>query len=288
MKKINIGIIGFGNIGSAVAEAIERNQYSIAAHSGIEINLKAVCDVRKVKTPCPLTLDPNKIINDPAIDVIVEAIGGENPALKIILAALKAGKSVVTPNKEVIAKHLPEILTTAQANQVNVLFEAAVGGGIPILRSLKEDLVGNRVTEVYGIVNGTTNYILTRMTEEGMELAEALKIAQSRGYAEPNPKADIEGYDASYKAAILASVAFGAQVDWKAIKFEGITGIAREDIQYAGEIGYKIKLLAVAKLLNDKLDVRVYPALVPFSHPLSSVSDNYNAIYVKADPVGDL
>ncbi|MFA5839413.1 MAG: homoserine dehydrogenase [Candidatus Margulisiibacteriota bacterium] len=288
MQKINIGIIGFGNIGSAVADAIEKNQLSIAANTGFELIVNKVCDVRKIKTSYSLTPNPYTLIEDPAIDIIVEAMGGENPALKVILAALNAGKSVVTPNKEVIAKHLPEIIEVAQKNMVLVLFEAAVGGGIPILRSLKEDLAGNRISEVYGIVNGTTNYILTRMTEEGMEFDAALKIAQVKGYAEPNPKADIEGYDASYKAAILASVAFGAKVDWKAVEFEGITGIAIEDILYASEIGYKIKLLAVAKLINDKLDVRVYPCLVPCSHPLSSVSDNYNAIYVKADPVGDL
>ncbi|MFA6548854.1 MAG: homoserine dehydrogenase [Candidatus Margulisiibacteriota bacterium] len=285
---INIGIVGCGNIGSAAAEAIRKNHAVVLANTGLDLKIKGVCDVRKVKTSFPLTHDPMDLINDPEISVIVEAMGGVNPALKYILAALNAGKHVVTPNKEVVAKHLPEMLAAARKNGVQILFEGAVGGGIPILQSLRQSLAGNSISEIYGIVNGTTNYILSKMLDAGMEFSEALERAQTKGYAEPNPTNDIDGFDAMYKAVILAEVAFGVQVDWKTIPCEGIRGISQEDIQYAGEIGYVIKLLATAKKVKDGLDVRVHPTLVPKSHPLASVACNYNAIYVKGEPVGDL
>jgi len=285
-KKINIGIIGLGNIGQALVKNLLKNQRPIAESAGVEVRIKKVCDLRKRKTSLAFTRDAYQLINDPDISVVVEAIGGVNPALKFILAALKNKKHVVTPNKEVMAKHMKEILAASRKNGVQVLFEAAVGGGIPIIRPLRESLVGNRLTEVYGIVNGTTNYILSQMTEKGMEFSQALQKAAEKGYAEPNPSSDIDGYDASYKAAILASVAFKADVDWHKVYFEGIRKITQEDIQYARDIGYVIKLLAIAKLDQGALEVRVHPALVPQSHPLASVSDNYNAIYVKGIPVG--
>jgi homoserine dehydrogenase len=287
-KRINIGIIGFGNIGSTAAAVLRKNRSAIAENAGVDIRVKKVCDIRRKKSPFPFTTDPYQIIKDPEISVVVEAIGGVNPALKYILAALRNGKHVVTPNKEVIAKHMKEILSAARRNRVQVLFEGAVGGGIPIIQPLRESLVGNRIFEVYGIVNGTTNYILSKMMEEGMDFDQALKKAKDKGYAEPDPSADIKGYDASYKAAILASIAFGAEVNYKAVHVEGITSITQEDIQYAKDIGYVIKLLAIAKMVENKIDVRVHPALVPKSHPLASVSENNNAIYVKGDPVGDL
>ncbi len=288
MKKVNVGIIGLGNVGLAVAEALRRNRSMIAENSGIDLRVKKVCDVRRIKSPFPFTRNPNEIIKDPGIHVVVEAIGGVSPALKYILAALKNGKHVVTPNKEVIAKHMKTIMAAARRNRVSVLFEGAVGGGIPIIQPLRDSLAGNHISEVYGIVNGTANYILSKMMEEGMEFEQALKKAKEKGYAETDPTADIKGYDASYKAAILASVAFGAEVNWKDVYCEGITNIAREDIQYAKEIGYVIKLLAIAKMVEGKLDVRVHPALVSKQHPLASVSENYNAIYVKGNPVGEL
>jgi homoserine dehydrogenase len=228
------------------------------------------------------------LLNDPDISVIVETMGGVNPARKYVLAALKAGKHVVTSNKELVARHLPELLAAAAENNVSFLFEAAVGGGIPILNTLRDNLAANKINEIYGIVNGTTNYILSKMTEEGIEFSAALNRAQAKGYAEANPKMDIEGYDASFKAAILGSVAFGARVRWEAVYREGIEKITAEDIDYAGEIGYVIKLLAVAKLAGGALDVRVHPALVAKTHPLASVSENFNAIYVKGYPVGEL
>jgi len=288
MKKISIGIIGFGNIGSSVAEVIKKNSALILEHTGIELHIVRICDIQAKRSAYPYTKNAEVIINDPKIDVVVEAIGGVNPALKYILAAIANKKHVVTPNKEVVAKHMPEILAAARKNRVQFLFEGAVGGGIPILMPLKECLAANRISEVYGIVNGTTNYILSKMMQEGIEFSEALKQAQVMGYAEPNPESDIKGYDASYKAAILASTAYGALVNWQDVYCEGIERIGQEDIQYAKEIGYVIKLLAIAKMAEGKLDVRVHPALIPHNHPLASVSENYNAIYVKGDPVGQL
>jgi homoserine dehydrogenase len=235
-----------------------------------------------------LTRNPWTLINDPAIDVIVETIGGINPAKKLVLAALKAGKHVVTSNKQLIALHLEELLTAADKSGVSLLFEGAVGGGIPILNTLRDELAGNIIEEVYGIVNGTTNYILSEMTERGGEFAPVLKEAQKLGYAEANPKADIEGYDASYKAAILAAVAFGAKVRWSNVYREGIERVTAEDIDYAYDAGYVIKLLAVARRVAGELDIRVHPALVPFHHPLANVSANNNAIYVRGYPVGEL
>jgi homoserine dehydrogenase len=287
-KRVNIGIIGFGNIGSAVASALRKNHAKILRDSGLDLRIKKVCDVRKVKTAYPFTRNAMEIVRDPEISVVVETIGGVKPALKFILAALNSGKHVVTPNKEVIAKHMKEILAAARKNRAQVMFEGAVGGGIPIIQPLRTELAGNQVSEIYGIVNGTTNYILSKMTEEGMELAPALKMAQARGFAEPDPTSDIEGYDASYKAAILASVAFGLEIKWKDVYFEGITNITLEDIQYARDIGYVIKLLAIARRVDGKVDVRVHPALVGRMHPLASVSENFNAIYVKGKPIGEL
>lgn len=286
-QKINIGIIGLGNIGSALVNSLRQNHRAIIENSGVEIQIRKVCDIRRIKSSFPFTPNPYEIIDDPDIDVVVEAIGGVNPALKYILAALKKKKHVVTPNKEVIAKHMKEIASLARRNRVQILFEAAVGGGIPIIRPLRESLAGNRLSEVYGIVNGTTNYILSQMTEKGMEFSEALSRAKEKGFAEPDPSSDIDGYDASYKAAILASVAFRADVDWKKVYFEGIRKISQEDIQYARDIGYVIKLLAISKLTAEGLEVRVHPALVSRSHPLASVSENFNAIYVKGDPIGE-
>jgi homoserine dehydrogenase len=287
-KKVKVGIIGLGNIGSAVADTLRKNHQTILDNSGLDIKVQKVCEVRKVKSSLPLTRNANDIINDPEISVVVETIGGEQPALKFILAALQRGKHVVTPNKEVIAKHMKRILGTAQRNRVQIMFEGAVGGGITIISPLRNELSGNQISEIYGIVNGTTNYILSKMTEEGMEFADALKQAKQKGYAEPDPTADIEGYDAAYKAAILASVAFGVDVNWKDVSREGITKITQEDIQYARDRGYVIKLLAVAKKVDGKLDVRVHPALVFQSHPLASVSENFNAIYVQGKPIGEL
>jgi homoserine dehydrogenase len=288
MKTINIGIIGFGTVGSAVAEVLKKNKAAIAERAGVEIKVKAVCDIRKLSLPYTLYSNADKLIADPDISVIVETMGGVSPAKQYVLAALRAGKHVVTSNKELIARHMGELLAAAAESGVSLLFEGAVGGGIPILGTLQGNLAANKISEVYGIVNGTTNYILSKMTEEKLEFSAALKRAKEQGFAEADPRMDIEGYDASYKAAILGQVAYGARVRWEDVYREGIDKITAEDIDYAGDIGYVIKLLAVAKMDGGALDVRVHPALVAKSHPLSNVSENFNAIYVKGFPVGEL
>lgn len=288
MKEINIGILGYGTVGSAVDKLIRKNGALILARTGSRINVAAVSDVSpKVKHP-RLKRNALDVINDPEISIIVEAIGGVNPALSFVMAAIKAGKDVVTSNKELIALHGDKILEAAAKNGVSVRFEAAVGGGIPILGPLSENLAANDITEIFGIVNGTTNYILSKMSWEGGEFKEALAEAQKKGYAEANPKKDIEGYDASYKAAILASVAFGSKVDWNKVYFEGISRITHEDICFAEEIGYVIKLLAIAKKVDGEIEVRVHPTLVPEGHALSYVTGPMNAIYVRGDAVGEL
>ncbi|MFH1389302.1 MAG: homoserine dehydrogenase [Candidatus Margulisiibacteriota bacterium] len=288
MKQINIGIIGLGVVGSAVAEAIKLNSASIAARSGLQLKIKKGCDLRKVKAACPVTNDAYELINDPEVKVIVETMGGVNPAKKFVLDSLAAGKHVVTSNKELVALHMPELLSAARRRNVSILYEASVGGGIPILAALRKELAGNNLTGVFGIVNGTTNYILSTMAEEGKEFSEALKEAQEKGYAEANPKKDVEGYDAAYKAVILAAEAFGARVKMDLVYREGIEKIAGEDILYAREIGFAIKLLAIAQNSASGVDVRVHPALVPLSHPLAGVRKNFNAIYVQGFPVGEL
>jgi len=281
MKKVKIGILGYGTVGSAVDRLLRHNP-------SLGITVKRVCDVSpKVKHP-KLTRRAADIINDPEIAVVVEAIGGINPAKKFVLAALQAGKHVVTSNKELIALNLKELSAAAKRSRVSLLFEASVGGGIPILGPLMSDLAANRISEVYGVVNGTTNYILSKMTKGGMTFSEALKRAKEKGYAEADPKKDIEGYDASYKAAILAAVAFRANINWKKVAFEGIARIEQEDIRYAQEIGYVIKLLAVAKRKGNEVEVSVHPTLIPRDHPLSFIPGPMNAIYVKGEPVGEL
>jgi homoserine dehydrogenase len=281
MKKVYIGILGYGTVGSAVDRLIRHNP-------SLGLYVKRVCDVSPKVKHHKLTRRAADIINDPEIAIVVEAIGGINPAKKFVLAALKAGKHVVTSNKELIALNLPELSAAAKKSRVSLLFEASVGGGIPILGPLMSDLAANKISEVYGIVNGTTNYILSKMTKEGMEFSEALKRAKEKGYAEANPKKDIEGYDASYKAAILAAVAFRARINWKKVAFEGIARIEQEDIRYAKEIGYVVKLLAVAKRKGNEVEVSVHPTLIPRDHPLSFIPGPMNAIYVKGEPVGEL
>ncbi|NQU17604.1 MAG: homoserine dehydrogenase [Candidatus Saganbacteria bacterium] len=287
-KSVRIGVLGFGNIGSSVVELISKNRKTITRKSGLVLEVVSIADpMTKNKHPL-LVKQAEKVINDPSIDVIVEAIGGIKPALQYILAALKNKKHVVTSNKELVALHAEEILKTARENNVCLFYEAAVGGGIPILQPLKEGLYANNVTEVSGIVNGTTNYILSCMTNEKMKFSEALQRAKEQGYAEPNPKNDVEGYDAAYKAVLLALMAFGVHVNFKDVYFEGITKITQDDISYADGIGYAIKLLAVAKHDNGELEVHVYPIMLPKEHPLASVSGPMNAMYIKGDAVGDL
>ena len=229
------------------------------------------------------------VVNDPTIDVIVEVIGGIEPARGLILEALKSGKPVITANKELIANVGADLFEAAATAGVDLLFEAAVGGGIPLIRPLRESLAGERIRRVMGIVNGTTNYILTRMSEEGASYTDALAEAQGLGYAERDPTADVEGYDAAAKAAILASVAFGVRVVAGDVYREGISSITPDDIDFARRLGYVIKLLAVIERTEDeRLDVRVHPAMVPATHPLASVRDSFNAVFIEGDAVGEL
>ncbi len=236
-----------------------------------------------------LTTDAHSVVTDPAIDLVVEVIGGIEPARELISTALKARKPVVTANKELLANHGAELIAAAEAAGVDLLFEAAVGGGIPIVRPLRESLVGESVTRVMGIVNGTTNYILTKMSEEGWTYAAALTEAQSLGYAERDPTADVEGFDAGAKAAIIATIAFGAKVVAGDVYHEGISSITQTDIDFARRLGYTIKLLAIAEQFEDRsVAVRVHPAMVPISHPLAAVRDSFNAVFVEGAAVGDL
>ena len=292
-KHINIGLLGFGNVGEGIVTILNENSSLIEERTGISLKLKKVCDIDMGRKRAVLlersllTSDAYELINDPDIQIIIEAIGGIEPAEKYILDAIAKGKHVVTPNKEVIAKNMEEILDAASDKKVAVLFEGAVGGGIPILSALRESLVANKIEEIFGIVNGTTNYVLTKM-EEGKDFNSALEEAKRLGYAEANPTLDIEGLDASYKAVILAAVGFNAKVNLEDVSVQGISKITLEDIQFAKEIGYKIKLLAIAKMVGGELEVRVHPTLIPASHPLANVRDNYNAIYVKGDAVGEI
>ncbi len=292
-KEIKIGLIGFGTVGQGVVSVLNDNAGLISSRCGLDLKIAGIADIdvkKKVNAqidPSILTDDAYKLINDPTISVIVEAIGGVDPAFKFIMDSIGKSKHVVTSNKEVIAKKGLELIKAAEKKGVNLLFEGAVAGGIPILAALRNSLSGNKIEQVYGIVNGTTNFILSKMTNEGMEFSQALKEAQRLGYAEADPKNDIEGYDASFKAAILGSVAFGSWVKWEDVQFEGISSVALEDIKYAQELGYVVKLLAVAKDLAGKVQVRVHPCLIDKGHPLSTVSDSYNAVYIKGNVAGE-
>jgi len=291
-EKVNVGLLGLGTVGSGVAEVLNVNGAHIAERAGIPLVVKKAL-VRELKKPrmvsiCPpLTTDPSDILDDPQIDVVVELLGGEEPALSYILAAMRAGKHVVTANKELLAKHGKELFTAAKENQVDLYFEASVGGGIPIIRPLKECLAGNRIEKVYGIVNGTTNYILTQMAS-GKSYKDALRQAQKEGYAEADPYADVSGLDAARKIAILASIAFGARVTENDVTRIGIERLSPLDLEYASELGYKVKLLARAQEINGALEVRVHPALLPACHPLASVDGVLNAIVVRGDAVGEV
>lgn len=291
---INIGVMGFGVVGSGAVKILVENQASIRQKVGSELRIKKIADL-DITTPRQvtvdssiLTTDANEVIDDPEIDIVVETIGGVKPAGDFIRRALDHGKHVVTANKELIAKEGATLLPRAAELGLDFMFEASVGGGIPIIRPMKTCLAGNEILELKGIVNGTTNYILTRMSAEGLDFADVLKDAQAKGYAEADPTADVEGFDAAYKVSILASIAFTSRMDVTKVYHEGITGIAAEDMKYADELGYVIKLLAIAKLIDGAVQVRVHPAFVPTSHPLANVNGVFNGIYVRGNAVGEV
>jgi len=292
---VRIGVLGCGNVGAPLVALVGAQRDAIAARTGLRLAVTRIA-VRDLAKPRPsgidaglLTDDPQAIVDDPGIDIVVELIGGIDPARELILRALKAGKPVVTGNKELLARCGAELFSAAEEAGVDLLFEAAVAGGIPIIRPLRESLVGEHITRVMGIVNGTTNYILTRMTEAGASYADALAEAQALGYAEADPTADVEGYDAGAKAAIIASIAFGASVVADDVHYEGITGITEVDIDFAKRMGFVIKLLAVAEQDDaGAIGVRVHPAMVPLEHPLAAVRESFNAVFVQGASVGDL
>lgn len=289
---IQIGMLGLGTVGTGVAKILSQSGASIAQKVGRPIVLKKVLvrDVNKARSlpqPVVLTNRAEDILEDPDIDIVIEVMGGEEPAKEYMLRAMRAGKHVVTANKDVVAQHGKELFAAAEAAQVDFLFEASVAGGIPIIRPLKQCLAGNRIHEVMGIVNGTTNYMLTKMTKEGLDFAEVLAEAQAKGYAEADPTADVGGLDAARKLAILASIAFNARVTFDDVYVEGITSISREDIAYATELGYVIKLLAIAREEEGRISVRVHPTFLPNTHPLANVNDVFNAVFIRGDAVGE-
>ncbi len=291
-NKINLGMIGFGTIGSSVVKLLMEGSNLFQKRVGIGLNLVRVCDKdltskRDVTVPKNiLTKDVNKILNDPDIDIVVELIGGVHPAKEIVIKALSKGKHVVTANKLLLATEGEEVFKKAKEQNREVRFEAAVAGGVPIIKAIREGMVANTFSSIVGILNGTSNYILSKMTDEGVSFKAALKEAQKKGYAEKDPSLDIKGLDSSHKLAILSYLSFGKRVSMKDIYVEGIGGITPLDIQYAKEWGYTIKLLAIAKRNGKELEIRVHPALLPSRYLLSSVSGVYNAIYVDADLVG--
>ncbi len=295
---VRVGILGCGNVGAPLVELIGQRNDAIEAATGIRFEVAAVA-VRNTSKPREPAIDEsllttvaNSVVTDPSIDVVVEVIGGIEPARSLIAEALKGGKPVVTANKELLANVGVELYEIADANGVDLLFEAAAAGAIPIVRPLRESLLGEDIQRLMGIVNGTTNYILTRMTEDGASYAEALAEAQQRGYAERDPTADVEGYDAGAKAAIMASIAFGTTVVAGDVYHEGIANITQEDIAFAKHFGYTIKLLAIAERFADdegfEVGVTVYPAMVDETHPLASVRGSFNAVFVEGAAAGDL
>ena len=287
---IKIAILGYGTIGSGVAEVLKTNKESITKRAGDEIEIKYVLDLRDFPgDPMQekVVHDYEVIANDPEIQVVVEAMGGVEPAYTFVKRALLSGKSVTTSNKALVAKHGAELLAIAKEKEINFLFEASVGGGIPIIRPLNSSLTADEIEEITGILNGTTNYMLSKMTFEGSEFDDVLKDAQSRGYAEADPTADVEGYDACRKIAILTSLVCGQQVDFEEIHTEGITGISAVDIKYAKAMNRVIKLLASSKKAGDGYYALVAPFMLSGDHPLYSVNDVFNAIFVHGNVLGD-
>ncbi len=287
---LKIGLLGLGTVGKAAAQMLEENRDWIERRAGGPLEIKRILVRRPEKyreNADRLTVDPFEILDDSEISIVVEVMGGMDPARHYILEALRRGKTVITANKEVMSRCGQEIFQASDLGKADVFFEASVCGGIPVIHALKESLAANRIRSLIGIVNGTTNYILSKMTQEGWDFSQALADAQAKGYAESDPSADVGGHDAARKLAILASIAFGSRVTPDQIYTEGIERVTARDIQYARELGWTVKLLAIAKEGNEGLEVRVHPTFLPQKHPLAAVSDAFNAIFVDADPLGD-
>lgn len=288
---VNIAVLGYGTVGSGVVEVLETNQNSINQKAGKDIEIKYVLDLRDFPGSSienKLTKNFDDIINDDSVQIVVEVMGGLNPAYEFTKAALLAGKHVITSNKELVATHGPELLEIARSKQINYLFEASVGGGIPIIRPLNKSLTADEIYEITGILNGTTNFILSKMTKEKLDFDVVLKEAQDLGYAERNPEADVEGHDACRKIAILSSLSYGNHVDYAHVYTEGITKIRPKDIEYASGLNSQIKLVGVSKKIGDKAFAMVAPMMIPNEHPLAGVHDVFNAIFIKGNVIGDV
>ncbi len=293
MERINIGLVGFGTIGSGVVKTLKMRSNLLKQKLGAQIYLKKICDINLRRkrivqvSPSLLTRDVKQILDDPQIKIVVELVGGIHPAKEIVIGALRNKKHVVTANKALLAECAEEIFKEARRNSCRVYFEASVGGGIPIVKALRESLIANRLQKIYGIVNGTSNYVLSQMAQENWDFRRALKVARQKGYAEKRPRLDLKGIDSAHKLVILVALGFGKWVPLEKIYVEGITDVSLNDIRYAQQLGYTIKLLAIAKREKDELELRVQPTLIPRRHLLSSVNGIYNAIYVSGDLIGE-
>ncbi|HOA83638.1 MAG TPA: homoserine dehydrogenase [Thermodesulfovibrio thiophilus] len=292
MKQVRIGIIGFGTVGTGTIKILLNQRELIKKRTGIDLILKKVAD-KDIEKPREITLskeilttDAMELIKNPEIDIVVELIGGIHPAKDFIIEAFRNGKHVVTANKALLAEEGNDIFLEARQKGVKLGFEASVGGGIPIIKVMREGLVANKMLAIYGIINGTTNYIFTKMTDEKIDFQDALRQAQDLGYAEADPTLDIEGIDSAHKLTILASLAYGIPLSFNKVYCEGITKITAQDIAFAGEFGYKIKLLAITKILDGEIELRVHPTMIPDNYLISKVDGVFNAIYVEGDSVG--
>ncbi|HEV8616484.1 MAG TPA: homoserine dehydrogenase [Methylomirabilota bacterium] len=295
VQDVRIGLLGLGTVGAGVAKILQARRAMLEERAGCRLTLAAVADMDLTRPregldlrALPMTADANAVLADPSINVVIELVGGLEPARTFILKALASGKHVVTANKALLAHHGPELYEEARRRGVTLAFEAAVAGGIPLIRAVKEGLVANRVLALAGIVNGTCNYILSKMTDEGLDFSMVLKEAQAHGYAEADPALDIEGMDSAHKLQILVTLAFRAFIDLKDIHTEGITRVTQQDIAYARELGYRIKLLAIAKAAGGGVEARVHPTMIPATSPLAAVSGVFNAVFITGDAVGDL
>lgn len=293
-KSINVGLIGFGTVGTGVVRVLKENADIIAAKLGCELVLKRVADRdlardRGVRlADGVLTADARDIINDPGISIVIELVGGTGVAKEFILEAFERGKHVVTANKALLSTHGKEIFGKAAGKGVDIGFEASVGGGIPVIKALREGLAANRIESIYGIINGTANYILSKMTNEGGKFEDVLRRAQEKGYAEADPTYDVEGIDTAHKLAILINLAYGTHIRLEDIYTEGISSISQLDIKFAKEFGYRIKLLAITKSVDGKVEARVHPTMIPAQHPLATIDGAYNGIYLKGNAVGSV
>lgn len=294
MKKVGVAILGLGVVGGGTYKMLTEHREFYKQTQNIDISVENVLELNKEKAlklgvpESRIASNIAEICSNPDVDIVVEVMGGVEPAKSFVLSALNAGKSVVTSNKELFCKYSHELEKAAKKNHCGLFYEASCVGGVPVIRALLDNLQGNKVLSLMGIINGTTNYILTKMTNEGGSYEEILKEAQRLGYAEANPTADVEGFDAAYKLSILSSLAFHTKIPFSKIHREGITSISAEDIQYGKQLGYVLKLLAIGKNTEDGIEVRVHPAYVRADHPLASVKDSYNAVYITGDCVEDV